>query len=245
MRPARRAGSARGRRRCPILGARPRISDLRRASGGTASASAVGWLHLALVLASGSAAGAAGDPGTQRSGWREAPRQSACAALGPCSSAAIGGFYTEIARAVRVPGRQQGVAAAGLTRESGRSPFSARASGRRRSPACCAFSTTATCRFAPGSSERPRGEHAGRADQVLNELDRGARDTAPRLLLRCRGAPGGSSSPTERRRISRRRDASDRGLGGAGLGRNRRHRAGNEPRRRYFRQGKRGLAALH
>ena len=85
-------------------------------------------------------------------------------------------FYTEIARAVTVYlADKQGVAAAGLTRDELAAALSAR--GHPEETVRRLLRVLDDCdraRFAPGSSEAPAREAMlGRADQVLNELDRG------------------------------------------------------------------------
>jgi hypothetical protein len=85
-------------------------------------------------------------------------------------------FYTEIARAVTVYlADKQGVAPAGLTREELAAALSAR--GHPEETVRRLLRVLDDCdraRFAPGSSEAPAREAMlGRADQVLNELDRG------------------------------------------------------------------------
>jgi len=85
-------------------------------------------------------------------------------------------FYAEIARAVTVYlADKQGVAAAGLTRDELAGALSAR--GHPEETVRRLLRVLDDCdraRFAPGSSEAPAREAMlGRADQVLNELDRG------------------------------------------------------------------------
>ncbi len=87
-----------------------------------------------------------------------------------------GAFYAEIARAVTgYLADKQGVAAAGLTREELAAALAARGHGEETVRRLVrVLDDCDRARFAPGSSEAPvRETMLGRADQVINELDRG------------------------------------------------------------------------